>query len=66
MEEETLMDLKEFCKFINAKMSKGRKMIFNKEITYYKCGSLIRIKKSDAIKWLNSNLVSARKGDSNV
>lgn len=63
MTEETLMDLKKFCEFSNLKLSKGRKLIFNKEIPYYKCGSLIRIKKSDAIKWLESKRVESKVGN---
>ncbi len=63
MSEKALMDIKEFCSFVNCKISKARKMIFKKEITYYKFGSLIRIKVSDAVKWLESNKVSAKERD---
>lgn len=62
MEEEKLMDIKEFSKFINAKISKVRKMIFKKEIAYYKYGTLIRIKRTDAIKWIESKRVNSKQG----
>jgi excisionase family DNA binding protein len=57
MSEIQLMTIEEASTFLNLKVSKIRKDIFNKTIPYYKIGSLIRFKKDELIKWLDQKVV---------
>lgn len=52
-----LMTIEEAALFLNLKVSKIRKDIFNKAIPYYKIGSLIRFKKDELLKWLDQKVV---------
>ena len=58
MNEIQLMTIEEAALFLNLKVSKIRKDIFNKAIPYYKIGSLIRFKKDELTRWLDQKLVS--------
>lgn len=57
MSEIQLMTIEEAAVFLNLKVSKIRKDIFNKAIPYYKIGSLIRFKKDELVKWLDQKVV---------
>ena len=57
MSEMQLMTIEEAALFLNLKVSKIRKDIFNKAIPYYKIGSLIRFKKDELLKWLDQKVV---------
>lgn len=57
MSEIQLMTIEEAALFLNLKVSKIRKDIFNKAIPYYKIGSLIRFKKDELVKWLEQKVV---------
>lgn len=57
MNEMQLMTIEEAALFLNLKVSKIRKDIFNKAIPYYKIGSLIRFKKDELLKWLDQKVV---------
>jgi len=59
MEKIELMTIEEAALFLNLKVSKIRKDIFNKVIPYYKIGSLIRFKKDELIKWIDQKVVPA-------
>ena len=59
MSELQLMTIEEASAFLNLKVSKIRKDIFNKSIPHYKIGALIRFKKDELIKWVEEKLVSA-------
>lgn len=58
MSEMQLMTIEEASVFLNLKVSKIRKDIFNRTIPYYKIGSLIRFKKDELIKWLDKKMVT--------
>jgi excisionase family DNA binding protein len=60
MSEIQLMTIEEAAVFLNLKVSKLRKDIFNKEIPYYKIGSLIRFKKDELLKWLDKKIVPSK------
>jgi excisionase family DNA binding protein len=62
MEQVELMTVEEAALFLNLKVSKIRKDIFNKAIPYYKIGSLIRFKKIELLKWLEGKLVNSQMG----
>ncbi len=55
-----LMTVDEAAEFLNLKVSKLRKDIFNKAIPHYKIGALIRFKKEELIKWLDEKVVSVQ------
>lgn len=57
MNEMQLMTIEEAALFLNLKVSKIRKDIFNKAIPYYKIGSLVRFKKDELMKWLDQKVV---------
>lgn len=57
MNEMQLMTIEEAALFLNLKVSKIRKDIFNKAIPYYKIGSLVRFKKDELTKWLDQKVV---------
>jgi len=57
MSEMQLMTIEEAALFLNLKVSKLRKDIFNKAIPYYKIGSLIRFKRDELMKWLDQKVV---------
>lgn len=60
MEKIQLMTIEEAATFLNLKVSKLRKDIFNKTIPHYKIGALIRFKKDELIKWVEDKLVSVQ------
>lgn len=60
MEQLQLMTIEEAATFLNLKVSKLRKDIFNKAIPHYKIGALIRFKKEELLTWLEAKLVSVQ------
>jgi excisionase family DNA binding protein len=60
MDKIELMTIEEAADFLNLKISKIRKDIFNKSIPHYKIGALIRFKKDELIKWVDDKLVSVQ------
>lgn len=60
MDQIQLMTIEEAANFLNLKVSKLRKDIFNKSIPHYKIGALIRFKKEDLVKWVEGKLVSVQ------
>lgn len=44
----------EFLEFLKIKASKGRSMIFKKEIPFIKIGRLIRFDREDIVQWIES------------
>lgn len=58
--EIQLMTVEEAALFLNLKVSKLRKDIFNRAIPYYKIGSLIRFKRDELIKWVEDKLVTVQ------
>lgn len=60
MDQIQLMTIEEAATFLNLKVSKLRKDIFNKSIPHYKIGALIRFKKDELIKWVEDKIVSVQ------
>ncbi len=60
MDQIQLMTVEEAALFLNLKVSKLRKDIFNKSIPHYKIGALIRFKKEELVKWVEEKLVSVQ------
>lgn len=53
----TLMTVSEAAKFLNIKISRIRKAIFRREITYVKIGNLVRFRYTDLIDFIQSNCI---------
>ncbi len=58
MDQSHLMTIEEAATFLNLKVSKLRRNIFNKTIPYYKIDALIRFKKEELIKWIDEKFVA--------
>ena len=51
-----LLTIQEAAGLLNVKPSKVRSMIFRKEIPFLKLGRLVRIRRQDLEKWLESSV----------
>lgn len=51
---EEIMDIKQASKFLNMKVSRIRTAILNKEIPFFKIGSLVRFEKKDLEFWIEN------------
>lgn len=52
----TLLTIKEAALFLNVKESRIRTEIFRRKIPYVKIGALVRFRKIDLEKWIESNI----------
>jgi excisionase family DNA binding protein len=54
--ENVLLNIKEAARFLNIKESRIRTEIFRKKIPYLKIGALIRFRRIDLEKWIESKI----------
>ncbi|RZF21731.1 DNA-binding protein [Halobacteriovorax vibrionivorans] len=66
MENSTkaLLNIEEASSFLSVKVSRLRTAVFRKEIPFVKFGRLVRFKKEELLKWIDSNTVKANEEDS--
>ncbi|OUR96140.1 hypothetical protein A9Q84_07200 [Halobacteriovorax marinus] len=50
-----ILDFNQTVQFLTLKPSHLRKLIFNREIPFFKVGRLVRFKASELEQWINKN-----------
>jgi excisionase family DNA binding protein len=59
-----LLDVNGAAEFLSLKQSRIRAAVFRREIPYLKIGGLVRFRRSDLERWIESRLVSPAAGRS--
>ena len=55
LHHQTFLNFKETCEFLNISDSHLRKLVFEKRISHFKVGKLLRFSKEDLLAWLETN-----------
>ncbi len=62
--EKELLTIEEASHFLSVKVSRLRTAVFRKEIPFVKFGRLVRFKKNELLKWIDSITVKVEDQDS--
>ncbi len=57
-----LLTVSEAASMLNLKVGRVRAAIFRREIPYIKIGALVRLNRTELIKWLDGHTILPRRG----